>query len=215
MVVLGLWPFQYSEAFELTSRTAGIDLFYLVDEHITISLDKAKKLETNGYIINMEYHIVYSEGELSNHIDCYKSQAFPMPIPSYIAEIIEKQSNKEYKKLVDNVCKSSIALLIGKEHKQVMHDIGAQYNPNLDAWIIDIINIQTLRREKKDKHKGKVYYEQYHDCKLRIWGDLISYIDDLRKLNGEYNEELDSWFVKIQHFDKIAKFATMKNVGFI
>jgi hypothetical protein len=93
-----------------------------------------------------------------------------------------------------------------------MQDIGAQYNSSLDAWIIDIINLQTLRKEKKDKHKGKVYYEQYHDCKLRVWGDCIAHIETLKSLEGEYNEELDSWFVKIRYFDRIDKFAIKSNI---
>lgn len=203
MVVLGQWPYQHTITLSKLRVESKVGTYYFVDEDRIISLKEAKQLLDQGYILDKQYLTIMGE-DLDQYLAMYRDQIFPPPIYPDLLSLIENNTPELISTSLSDVKGSAAALIINNGDSSTMEDIGAIWNSSLGVWIVDIIHLKHLRKERRDKYKGKIVMLTHPDGTLvEIRGDVSKYINLLKSIDGIYNEDRDVWHVDIAHIDKI------------
>jgi len=203
MVVLGQWPYQHTVTLDQLYRQASARAYYFVDEDRIISRGRALELEQGEYIIDEQFYTVMGENMLS-YVSAFAKQDFPPSPHTSVAGIMQHNSNVQYNEIIDRVKNSSAVLIVNDQNTGVMEDVGALWNNALGTWIIDSINLRTLREKRRQKTDGKVYMNQDKGGILvEIYGDVTPHVKLLKDVGGKYDEDKDIWYISMSVVHKV------------
>lgn len=205
MVVLGQWPYQHTKTLNLFHVQRGIHEIYFADEDRIISYANALEMVGDDYTIDEELYTLMST-DLAMHMKIYNQQIFPAVMPPHVVPIYRKNINPVYQRHMEKVQGSAAALLVNGQSREIMEDIGAVWNEELDAWIVDMIQLKLLREKKKESMEGKIYGTPYLNDRVKIWGDITKHVQ-LLKDAGAVPDDKDEgiWYVKMSNYHMISR----------
>ena len=203
MVVLGQWPYQHTITLDQLRRQSNVSIYYLIDEDRTIPHSHAIHYQKQGYILDDEYLTVRSE-TMNSYLSAFLKQSFPPAIHMSVSDLLSKNENEKYREILDKMSNSGAILLVNDQDRDIMKDLGAEWNSSLSLWILDAITLRTLREKRRQKTNGKVEMRQDKGGVLvEIYGDVTPHTNLLREVGGKYDEDKDIWYIQMSLVHKI------------
>lgn len=203
MVVLGQWPYQHTITLDQLRHQAGAAAYYFVDEDKIVSRTQALKLESSGYILNDTYLTVMSEN-MNTYVSAFSNQIFPPSPHSSVIPHLKSNANPEFIDNMNKIQNSAAVLVVNEQSKEVMEDIGGQWNSSLGVWVIDGTALRLLREKRRQKTDGRISIMQNKGgVYVEVWGDVTPHVQLLKDVGGRYDEEKDIWNVPMSSVHKI------------
>lgn len=207
MVVLGQWPYEHTISLAALHRSTGNVMYYFADEDRIIDQNEVDTLVSEGYISDIILYTVMGS-EINSYVSTYRNQIRAPPVHPSVIDTYETNKDPMLMDLIRKVQESGSVLIVNDQGGDIMKDVGAEWNPYMNMWILDALHLKLLREKRREKYKGKVEIVKARDgLFIEIRGDVSPHVNLLQSVGGTYDQQKDVWYVPTSKMDRIMHIA--------
>lgn len=207
MVVLGQWPYEHVITLNALHRTTGNIMYYYVDEDRIIDQREADTLVADGFVLDDVLYTIMSS-DINSYVGSYRDQVRAPPVHPDLVELYDAGRDPVLTELITKVQISGAVLIVNDQAKDIMLDVGADWNQYIGMWILDANHLKLLRERRREKYKGKVEIVQARDgLFIEVRGDVSLHVNLLQSVGGTYDQQKDVWYVPTNKADRIMHIA--------